>query len=149
MKIKDSLIISGHSYGGPVVNRHAMLYPNSNYAYMILAGSVDPNLEPHNWYRYLFKYFVFSLTFSNGFRPSNTELLPLKKELQKIEIDYSKIVSKFYVLQGDKDMFVPEGNAYYLERKIENVTIEILKDENHFITWTRVEKVKEVIFNML
>ena len=53
---------------------------------------------------------------------------------------------------GDKDSFVPVGNAFYAKKMLVNaksVNITILKDAPHFIPWEPWYKdVKSVLLNL-
>lgn len=46
------VILVGHSFGGPVIARLAMDYPERITDLVILAGSIDPGQEHTAWYQY-------------------------------------------------------------------------------------------------
>ena len=72
----------GHSLGGPVVARMAMDFPNEVEGLVLLAPSIDPELEKKEWYRSWFQTRLVSAMMPTGFRVSNEEILPLKSELR-------------------------------------------------------------------
>ncbi|MBY0435888.1 MAG: alpha/beta hydrolase, partial [Cyclobacteriaceae bacterium] len=44
-------ILVGHSLGGPLIARMAMDYPELIDGLVMVAPSIDPGLEPHEWFR--------------------------------------------------------------------------------------------------
>lgn len=130
------IILIGHSYGGPVVCRLAMNYPSQIAGLIIVAGSIDPDLEPNEPWRKPADKALIRWLLPRAMVASNQEIMNLKSELQKIESDWSKIVGATMVLQGTKDNLVPPGNADYAESKIVNASflkISRLDGINHFI----------------
>jgi pimeloyl-ACP methyl ester carboxylesterase len=65
---------------------------------------------------------------------------------------FSKITCNVRVIHGDKDIFVPVGNAAYSKKMLINAKsahITILNDTPHFIPWEPWYKdVKLVLLNM-
>jgi len=130
------VILIGHSYGGPVVCKMAMLYPDQISGIMIVAGSIDPELEPEekwrptldkNWIRWAIPKVMVS---------SNQEIMALKNELEIMEQDWDSVTCATLVLQGLKDKLVPPGNADYAEKNITKsrfLKIYRLEGINHFI----------------
>ncbi|MCC6725768.1 MAG: alpha/beta fold hydrolase, partial [Saprospiraceae bacterium] len=75
-------ILVGHSYGGPLVARMAMDYPDLVGGLVIVAGSIDPTLEPDYWWARPLDWWVFRWMLPPAFRVSNQEIIPLKKDLE-------------------------------------------------------------------
>jgi len=134
------VIMVGHSYGGPVIARFAMDYPQLVDGLVIVAGSIDPELEPPTWWKRPFDLPVIRLIVPSALRISNREILPLRAELEKMRPDWPKITCPVSVVQGTKDDLVPAGNADYARNMLAgkpNVSINMLEGENHFIIWSK------------
>jgi pimeloyl-ACP methyl ester carboxylesterase len=73
-----------------------------------------------------------------AFRPSNEEIWYLKKDLPPLANQFASIKSDVWIVHGDKDNFVPVGNAIYAQKMFlnaSNVHLTILKGAPHFIPW--------------
>lgn len=145
------VFLAGHSLGGPLVIKMAADYPEAVKGIMLIAGSVDPELEPAENWRMLAAKFPFYYLLPGAFRPSNTELLYFKKDVISLADDFSNVTCEVYLVHGDKDTWVPVGNVDYARKKLVNaakVETLILKGGNHFIPWTFKKEVAEALINM-
>lgn len=130
--------IVGHSLGGPLAIKLAADNPGVFKDIVLLAASVDPAEEqPEKWRGFLlnspFQYFL-----PGAFRPSNEEIWYLKKDLRPLANQFSSINADVWIVHGDKDNFVPVGNASYAHKMLTNaksVHVFILKGAPHFIPW--------------
>lgn len=146
------IILVGHSLGGPVIARMAMDYPELVDGLIIVAGSIDPELEPNErWFRVPLSTPFFSWLMPLSFKASNDEILEAKKELGQMLPLWKNIKCPVIVLQGLEDNLVPPGNADFAKRMITNAPVQIvLKDQvNHFIPWTHPEMIQQAILQML
>ncbi|MEM7550825.1 MAG: alpha/beta hydrolase [Bacteroidota bacterium] len=144
-------VLVGHSLGGPVIAKMAMEYPELTGSLIYLASSVDPELEPSNWYRYILKFPLINYLIPTSFRVSNDEILPLKGELEKMLPDWKTIKSPSVVIHGVKDDLVPVGNADFIAKKSVKSDVELIKLENtnHFIPWSHKELITRKILEQL
>jgi pimeloyl-ACP methyl ester carboxylesterase len=145
------VFLAGHSLGGPLVIKMAADYPEAVKGIMLMAGSVDPALEPAEKWRILAAKFPFYYLLPGAFRPSNTELVYFKKDVIALADDFSKVTCEVYMLHGDKDTWVPVGNVDYARKKLVNaakVETLIFKGGNHFIPWTFKKEVAEALISM-
>lgn len=141
----------GHSLGGPMIIKLQVDNPGMFTGLILLAASVDPNEEkPEKWRGILkntpLKYFV-----PGAFRPSNDEIWYLKKDLKKLDKEWDAIICPVWILHGDKDTFVPVGNAEYAKNKLkanQHVEIKILNGARHFIPWEQYEDIKNVLMKL-
>lgn len=149
-KGKKAFVI-GHSYGGPVMAKLAMDHPDKVSKMMMLAASVDPELEMLKWFNYAADTWLASALLPSLWKVSNKEILPLKSELELMEPLWSQITSPIIVVQGTEDTLVPEGNAYFIKEKAVNadVRLVILQGENHFLPWNQVALIKQEILSTL
>ncbi len=137
----QKLILVGHSYGGPVVARTAMDYPEVS-SIVIVAGSVDPELEETKWFQYPAQWPFLRWLVPNDLDVSNQEILALKQELQDQDSKWAKIRQVVHLIHGEKDDLVPVENVEYAEKKLVNaseVKKIIRKDMNHFVPWSNPE----------
>jgi pimeloyl-ACP methyl ester carboxylesterase len=145
------IIIIGHSYGGPVVCKMAMNYPNQIDGLMIVAGSIDPELEPKESWRKPANRAIVRWLFPRAMVSSNQEIMALKAELASMADDFGQINCATVVLQGTKDNLVPPGNADYAEQKIINpnyINIHRLEGINHFIPFTYETYIIDALFEL-
>ena len=143
----------GHSLGGPIVLDLAAENKNVFNALVLLAASVDPAEEPkEKWRGFLYKTRLEYL-FPGAFRPSNRELWFFKTDVKLLPDQFAKVNCDVWIIHGDKDKFVPVGNADYSEKMFVNAkTVHkiILKNAPHFIPWEPWYKdVKKVLLGLL
>ena len=146
------IILVGHSLGGPVIARMAMDYPDLVDGLIIVAGSIDPELEPNErWFRVPLATPFFSWLMPLSFKASNDEILETKKELELMLPLWKNIKCPVIILQGAKDKLVPPGNADFAKRMLTNapVTVLLREDVNHFIPWTHPEMIQQAILQLL
>jgi pimeloyl-ACP methyl ester carboxylesterase len=137
------VILTGHSYGGPVIAQFAVDYPELVDGLVIIAGSLDPELEPATWWKAPFDWPLVRNLLPPFLRTSNREILPLKKELQALQPDLQKITCPVLVFQGTKDDLVPAGNADYIRQQMRNsarMELRMLEGMDHFILWSELDR---------
>lgn len=141
------LILVGHSLGGPVAARMMMDFPDYVKGSVLVAPSIDPDLENREWYRYLGKLRLVKYLLPKSLWVTNEEIYDLKEELTIMLPGWSEIKSKVIVIQGTKDNLVPKENADFADKVLadELVEIRMLEDVNHFIPWTHPETIVESI----
>lgn len=143
-------ILVGHSLGGPLIAKMAMDYPDEIDAVVILAGSVDPELEPKEWYRKLIRRYPVRWLIPTAFTVSNDEILPLKNELEKMLPDWEKIKAPVVVVHGTKDGFVPKENVHFLKKMLTRAPLKIrwIEGGSHFFPFTKPEVVVDELMQL-
>jgi pimeloyl-ACP methyl ester carboxylesterase len=69
------ITLVGHSLGGPLIARMAIEYPDLVDGIVIVAGSIDPELEPNEtWFRAPLATPLFSWLLPRSLRASNQEI---------------------------------------------------------------------------
>ena len=123
----------------------AMDFPDEIDAIVILAGSIDPALEPYEWHRKPMSSKFIRWMIPKAFTASNDEILTTKAELTKMLPDWEKIKIPIIVIQGTKDGFVPKENADFAKRmaKKAQVKLRMLPGQSHFFPFTKPEIVME------
>ncbi len=141
----------GHSLGGPMIVKLQMDNENLFTGLVLLAASVDPEEESPERWRYVLKNSILQYFLPGAFRPSNQELVYLKKDLWETDKNWDKITCPVWILHGDKDSFVPVGNVDYAKKKLVNaksVEVKILKGARHFIPREQYEEIKDVLLKL-
>lgn len=146
------VILVGHSLGGPLVARMAIDYPDLVDGLILVAASIDPDLEPHEtWFRAPLATPFLSWILPRSWRASNEEIYHLKPELIKLEPLWATIKCPVIVIQGTTDSLVPAANAHYARKMLTRAPLEIYMKDNidHFIPWSNPEFISDAILRML
>jgi len=141
-------IWAGHSYGGPIVARVAMDFPDVVSGLVIIAGSIDPKLEKKMWYNEVASWKVIQWNLPEIIITSNKEIMPLKKELAAMQPLWENITVPVIIIQGMKDALVPYENADFAKRALVNVKqldIQMLPNQGHLIPWQKPDVIKNAI----
>ena len=146
-KIDGKTILVGHSFGGPYILRAALDFPDEVDGLIVVAGSVDPELENMKWFNHLANTKLAKAIIPSDFFVSNQEILGLESELRILEPLLSKLQVPVMVLQGVEDTLVPVGNADYIEKHLAHVSpsIQKIEGEGHFILWSHSELVIDAL----
>jgi pimeloyl-ACP methyl ester carboxylesterase len=151
-KENKPIILVGHSLGGPVIARMAIDYPELVDGLILVAASIDPELEPNEtWFRAPLATPFLSWILPRSFRASNDEIYQLKPELENMMPLWKDIHCPVIVIQGKKDSLVPEGNAYFAKKMLTGTSVELMlfDDMNHFIPWNNPQIIKQAILQLL
>lgn len=149
-KMQRPVILVGHSLGGPVIARLAMDYPDLVDGLIFVAGSVDPDLEPNEWFRGPLSTPFLKWMLPRSLRASNDEIYQLKPQLQAMMPLWANIKCPSIFIQGQKDDLVPPANADFAKKMLVNATCKIVSipDMNHFVPWSHPHLIKEAILEM-
>ena len=145
------IVLVGHSLGGPVVARMAMDFPDLIDGVILVSPSIDPSLEPKEWYRTLFATPLLSWILPRSIRASNDEIYNLKPELEEMLPLWSLVKARVIVIQGGKDSLVDPGNADFAAKMMKNTKVILVKveDMNHFVPWTNPKLIREAVLDQL
>jgi pimeloyl-ACP methyl ester carboxylesterase len=146
------VILVGHSLGGPLIAKMAIDYPRMVDGLIIVAGSIDPALEPNEtWFRAPLATPFLSWILPRSFRASNEEIYQLKPALEEMIPYWKNITCPVIVIQGKKDELVPYENVHFAKKMLVNAPVEfvIREDMNHFVPWSNPELIKEAILKMI
>jgi pimeloyl-ACP methyl ester carboxylesterase len=151
-KHNKPVILVGHSLGGPLIARMAIDYPQLVDGLIIVAGSIDPELEPNEaWFRAPLATPFLSWILPRSFRASNEEIYHLKPELEYMLPLWKNITCPVTVIQGKKDVLVSPANADFAKKMLINAPVEfvLVDDMNHFVPWSNPELIHDAIVKML
>jgi pimeloyl-ACP methyl ester carboxylesterase len=128
-------ILVGHSLGGPIALQMAVDYPDKVAAVVLLAPSLDPDLDAVLWYNKLADTKLIRLFLPKILAKSNDEIVALPQALRSLARELSTIDKPVVLVQGKKDRLVNPGNAVYAKKKLVNAQYHevILPNFGHLI----------------
>ena len=143
-------ILVGHSLGGPVAARIAMDYPKLTRSMVLVAPSIDPNMEKYEWYRTWIKTRIIGALTPTDFWVSNEEIVPLRAELTEMLPLWDHVSIPTIVIQGTADVLVPWQNAEFAKRMLPDSLLEVryLEGVNHFIPWSHPGEIIRAVFDL-
>lgn len=148
----QKVILVGHSMGGPVICRFAMDFPEQTAGLVNVAGSVDPDLEPHPWWQKAIDVPPLCWLLPASFWASNHEIKYLESELRRMLPLWGAIRCPVEIVHADDDRLVPVGNADFCQKMLVNaaqVHQTRLKTGDHFILWSRRDLVRQAVERLL
>lgn len=152
-QLPDSLPVAivGHSYGGPVCYRLAMMHPDRINSMLIIAGLASAKHEKRLWIQRPLQSKWLRWLMPPALDISNREIVPLKQELKVIEDDWKKIKASTTIIQGKKDMLVAYQHAEYAEEQLAHMEPKMvwLPKANHFILWTQIDLMKQELIELV
>lgn len=150
--VSKNAILVGHSLGGPVIARMAVDYPDLVKGLVLVAPSMDPELEKRKWYNYVAKFPLVKWGLSRAWANSNDEIFPHKGELVELAKFLPDVDVPTIVIQGMEDQLVPPENADYVERMMQGMGfLEIWRIDglNHFVPWSRPDLITKAVEELL
>jgi pimeloyl-ACP methyl ester carboxylesterase len=141
----------GHSLGGPIIARMAMDYPDLVDGLIFIAASVDPDLEPYEWFRAPLATPFLKWMLPRSIRASNDEIYQLEPQLNQMLPMWPKITCPVIFIQGMQDDLVPAANAEFAKKMLVNAPYEavMVSDMNHFIPWSRPVLITDAILKLV
>lgn len=135
----------GHSYGGPIAVKAAVLYSKQVQAIMLLAPAIDPENEKRVGIAWMGKTAPFRWITPNSLKVATDEKYSHVEELKKMVGDYSKLCIPIIYIHGDEDSLVPFENLAFAERSIDANCLKLiaLSGEDHFLPWSQEALIKE------
>lgn len=146
------VILVGHSMGGPIITRFAMDYPGQTAGLVIVAGSIDPDMEEHPWWQTAINYPPLRWLTPKSLWTSNREITDLEGELRAMMPRWGDIRCPVRVVQAMDDRLVPASNAAFAQKMLVNCPdfkMTMLPKGDHFILWSREDVVRETILGLL
>lgn len=139
-------ILMGHSYGGPVIARTAMDYPELVAGLVFVASTGDPDLSGPRWYN-RFAVVLPKFILGAGLKGANAEILSLRPQLQEMLPRWQQLELPVLIVQGDRDQLVHPRNADFIDRALSNANVTYLKREGqgHFVLWEEADLIRDRI----
>jgi pimeloyl-ACP methyl ester carboxylesterase len=144
-------IVLGYSLGGPVAVRAAIDYPHLVGGVILVAPSIDPELEKDPWFAKVSRWRIVSWIIPKPFKDADDEIKPLKAELLALLPHWREIRVPVTVLQGEDDGLVPPANADFARRMLTNapVDIQMIPGVGHAIAWESTAQIRAAILAQL
>lgn len=145
------IILVGHSLAGPLIAQMAVDYPDQVDGLILVAGSIDPELEPYEWFRAPLATPFLSWLVPRAMRSSNEEIYQLKPQLEEMIPSWSRITCPVVVIHGRQDDMVPFGNVDFARKMLVNAKVNYLLEDsmNHFVPWTHPHLITNAIRMMV
>lgn len=130
-----NVIAIGHSYGGPIIARLAIDYPQDLKALLLLAPALDPDNEKFKAIARLSWWKLTKWYFPKLLRVSSDEKMAHVKELIKLRPLLAQINIPSVHVHGKKDWIVPYINLNYSRQHFNDSILITVSHENadHFL----------------
>ncbi len=147
----EKVVIVGHSYGGTLVARMAMDYPELISQVIMVAAAIDPENEKMFWFNQPADWPVFRWMLPRPLKVANDEKLSHPEELKKMLPLWENINTPVILIHGQKDNLVPLENAYFGKKKLVNTKLDfqVYEGVNHLIPWNRPDLIKNAVLKCL
>jgi pimeloyl-ACP methyl ester carboxylesterase len=143
------VVLVGHSLGAPLAVRMAMDYPEKIAALVLVAPSLDPELEKPRWYNNLAGYKLTSWLLPDELELANLEVMALPDELKLMVPLWNTLDLPITLIQGEKDKLVNPDNADFAEKMLpRGLRVVRLEDAGHFVLWKQPEIIKKEILHL-
>ncbi len=142
-------ILMGHSYGGPVIARTAMNYPDLVAGLAFVATTGDPQLSGPRWYN-RFAVVLPRFLLGASLKGANAEIMPLRGQLEEMLPLWQELSMPVLIVQGRRDRLVHPDNALFLERVLSNAEVRLLDREGlgHFVLWEEAEMIRDNLIEL-
>jgi len=144
-------VLVGHSLGGPIAARAAMDHPALVAGLVLVAPSLDPDLERVRWFQKVATWPLLDWLVPTDLATCNRELLPLADELRIMHPLWGRIRCPVWVIQGEDDALVPAANAAFAERVLTGARVEVerVPGLGHLIPWQRPDLIRSAVLALL
>lgn len=123
------VIAIGHSYGGPIIARQAIDYPEDLDALLLLAPALDPDNEKFKVLARLSWWKLTKWYFPKLFRVSSDEKMAHVEELNKLKPLLGQINIPTVHVHGKKDWIVPYENLNFSRKLFNDSILTIVSHE--------------------
>ena len=139
-------ILMGHSYGGPVIARTAMDYPDLVAGLIFVATTADPEFSGPRWYN-RFAVVLPKFILGASLKGANAEIMPLRPQLEAMRLRWQDLVMPVLIVQGDQDRLVNPRNADFMKKMLVNADVTYLRREGqgHFELWEEAELIRDTL----
>ncbi len=140
-------ILMGHSYGGPVIARAAMDYPELVGGLVFIAATGDPELSGPRWYNYA-SFWWPEFILGKRLMGANDEIMAVRPQLARMLPRWEKLAVPALIVQGDEDNLVHPENADFLRRRLANSRLLPRPGGDHFILWGDMPAIRDAVIDM-
>jgi pimeloyl-ACP methyl ester carboxylesterase len=146
------VVLIGHSLGAPIAAWASALRPERVVGLVLLAGSLDPELEELKWYNHAAGLPGLSALLPRSIRHSNDEVRAAREETRHLAQVLGEVACPVVVVHGVRDSLVPVANAEYAKRTLTGVRrldLVILERAGHLLPWRNEATVRQAIATVL
>ncbi len=122
-------ILVGHSFGGTIVARMAMDYPNLIDNLVLSSPAIDPRNEKKFWFNKILDFWAIKWMMPQNFIIANDEKLAHPKQCLEMEPFWNKITMPTVYVHGRNDRIVPFINYEFAQKHLINAPVKyVLRD---------------------
>ncbi len=141
-KQHKKIILHGSSYGGTLVARLAMDYPELIDGFVLQSASVAPGLEKTYWISYPTSHPLLNWLLPGPIQVANVEKLSHRKQLEAMTPHWKNIDDPAIILHGGLDELIYPENAFYAYDKLKKAGapyVDLIMDPEryHDLLWNR------------
>lgn len=141
-KKHKKIILHGSSYGGTLVARLAMDYPELIDGFVLQSASVAPGFEKTYWISYPTSHPLVRWMLPGPIQVANIEKLSHKEQLEAMEPNWKNIDDPAIILHGGLDQLIYPENAYYAYNQLKRSCspfVDLIMDPEryHDLLWNR------------
>lgn len=135
----------GHSFGGPIAAKAAILYPSLVQALLLLAPAIDPEHEKQFSIAWMGKTPPFRWITPKSWKVATDEKYSHVEELTKMLPDWANLCIPITYIHGDEDRLVPYENLAFAEKVIDSNCLYVISlyGEDHFLPWSQEQLIKD------
>ena len=148
----DSLVLVGHSYGGPIAAKYAVDFPEKVKHVFMLAPVINPETEKEFWFNNVLSMKLFKIILPAYVNVSVTEKLNHANSLRKISGDWSRLETPTTHWHCSDDWIAPSpGNVEFSKTNIppELLDLNVWNGAGHLIPFNQFAKVKSKILEII
>ena len=148
----DTLIVVGHSYGGPVAAALPFMRPDAINKVMLIAPALDPKLEKIFWFSPLGKKKAITRCLTpKCLKMAADEKFSHKEALKEL---WTKLEGKSYNgevihVHGNNDNIVHYDNILFTKKRFRKVKIKTFEGGDHYIPFNEYERIVSTLFGMI
>lgn len=146
------VIAVGHSFGGPIIVRQAIDFPDDLDQLVLLAPALDPDHEKFEGLAKIARWKLTRWYFPDMVRVSADEKLAHADELRKMQPLIGDITVLTLHVHGDSDRIVPYENLAFSQKHFQDsiLTSHTLPGSDHFLVeGADFLRVKELLLEVL
>ncbi|MGF1455611.1 MAG: alpha/beta fold hydrolase [Alphaproteobacteria bacterium] len=141
-------ILVGWSLGGPIVARAAIDVSERLGGIVIVAGSLDPDLEEVLFIQRVGQWPMVKPFLARWARNANAELIALEAGLRRMAPHLSDITMPVGIVHGTEDSLVPFENVAFMKQAMtgaDMVTVTVMEGRNHFMHMNGIPEIKDAV----
>lgn len=145
-------VVVGHSLGGPIAAWVAGAYPDKVSGLVIVAGSLDPEMEKPGLAQTIATTSVARWLMPRALDNSMGELDAAKAQTQLLAPLLEKVICPVIVVHGTTDELVPYDNVKYIRKMLTHaadVRVITLEKQGHFVPWEKAESIRDSVEELL